>query len=95
MTTAAALTAAALDEGVSIGIPVGRRRLDHLADLGPLCPRQRIRVRASGLGPFKDRHLTRDPIGLRERVEAAWPRLPDGRLLVLRIAGVSGVCRLA
>jgi creatinine amidohydrolase/Fe(II)-dependent formamide hydrolase-like protein len=36
--------------------------------------------------PFNDRSLTRDLAVLCQRVEAAQPRLPDGRLLVLRIA---------
>ena len=43
------------------------------------------------LRPFNDRLLTRDLVELCQRVEAAQPRLPDGRLLVLCIAGV---CRL-
>lgn len=40
------------------------------------------------LRPFNDRQLTRDLVGLCQRVAAAQPRLPDGRLLVLRIAEV-------
>jgi hypothetical protein len=39
------------------------------------------------LRPFNDRRLTRDLAVLCQQVEAARPRLPDGRLLVLRIAG--------
>jgi hypothetical protein len=39
------------------------------------------------LRPFNDRRLTRDLAGLCQRVEAAQPRLPDGRQLELRIAG--------
>jgi hypothetical protein len=39
------------------------------------------------LRPFNDRRLTRDLVELCQRVEAAQPRLPDGRLLVLCIAG--------
>jgi hypothetical protein len=35
---------------------------------------------------FNDRRLTRDLTVVCQRVEAAQPRLPDGRLLVLRIA---------
>jgi hypothetical protein len=42
------------------------------------------------LRPFNDRRLTRDLAVLCQRVEAAQPRLPDGRVLVLRIAG-SGI----
>ncbi len=38
------------------------------------------------LRPFNDRRLTRDLATLCQRVDAAWPRLPDGRLLVLGIA---------
>jgi hypothetical protein len=38
------------------------------------------------LHPFNDRRLTRDLMGLCQRVEAAQPRLPDGRSLVLRVA---------
>jgi hypothetical protein len=41
--------------------------------------------------PFNDRRLTRDLMVLCQRVEAARPRLPDGRRVVLCIAGV---CRL-
>ena len=44
-----------------------------------------------GLRPFNDRRLTRDLVVLFQRVDAAGPRLPDGRVVVLRIAGV---CRL-
>ncbi len=44
------------------------------------------------LRPFNDRRLTRDLAVLCQRVEAAQPRLPDGRRLVLRNA--LG-CRLA
>jgi hypothetical protein len=40
------------------------------------------------LRPFNDRRLTRDLLELCQRVEAARPRLPDGRQLVLRISGV-------
>jgi hypothetical protein len=36
------------------------------------------------LRPFNDRRLTHDLVGLCQRVEAAQPRLPDGRKLVLR-----------
>lgn len=43
------------------------------------------------LRPFNDRRLTCDLAVLCQRVEAAQPRLPDGRRLVLRI---SGVCHL-
>jgi hypothetical protein len=43
------------------------------------------------LRPCNDRRLTRDLAGLCQRVEAARPRLPDGRVVVLRSAGV---CRL-
>jgi len=43
------------------------------------------------LRPFNDHRLTCDLATLCQRVEAAQPRMPDGRLLVLR---VSGVCRL-
>ena len=43
------------------------------------------------LHPFNDRRLTRDLALLCQRAEVAQPRLPDGRLLVLHIAGV---CRL-
>ena len=43
------------------------------------------------LRPFNDRRLTRDLVALCQQVEAAQPRLPDGRRLVVRI---SGVCRL-
>jgi hypothetical protein len=39
------------------------------------------------LCPFNDAQLTRDLVVLCQRVEAAQPRLPDGRRLVLRIAG--------
>jgi len=42
--------------------------------------------------PFNDRRLMRDLAMLCQQVEAAQPRLPDGRLLVLRIAGI---CRPA
>ena len=38
------------------------------------------------LRPFNDRRLTRDLVGLCQRVEAAQPRLPDGRKLVLWVA---------
>jgi len=38
------------------------------------------------LRPFNDRRLTRDLAGLCQRVEAAQPRLPDGRWLVVRVA---------
>lgn len=38
------------------------------------------------LRPFNDRRLTRDLVLLCQRVEAAQPRLPDGRMLMLRIA---------
>jgi len=37
--------------------------------------------------PFNDRRLTRDLAELCQQVEAAQPRLPDGRVVVLRIAG--------
>jgi hypothetical protein len=40
--------------------------------------------------PFNDRRLTSDLAKLCQRVEAARPRLPDGRLLGLRIAGACG-----
>src|SRR5262249_1595481 len=40
--------------------------------------------------PFNDRRLTRDLSKLCQRMEAAQPRLPDGRLLGLRIAGTCG-----
>lgn len=40
------------------------------------------------LRPFNDRRLTYDLATLCQRVEAARPQLPDGRVLVLRIAGV-------
>jgi hypothetical protein len=40
--------------------------------------------------PFNDRRLTHDLMVLCQRVEAAQPRLPDGRRVVLRIAG--GCC---
>ncbi len=40
------------------------------------------------LRPFHDRHLTCDLAVLCQRVEAAYPRLPDTRTLVLRIARV-------
>ena len=43
------------------------------------------------LRPFNDRRLTRDLAELCQRVEAAQPRLPDGRLFVLREASA---CRL-
>jgi hypothetical protein len=43
------------------------------------------------LRPFNDRRLMHDLVLLCQRVEAAQPRLPDGRRLVLHIAGV---CRL-
>ena len=36
--------------------------------------------------PFNDRRLTHDLVGLCQRVEAAQPRLPDGRKLVLWVA---------
>jgi len=36
------------------------------------------------LRPFNDRRLTRDLSVLCQQVEATRPRLPDGRLLVLR-----------
>ena len=39
------------------------------------------------LHPFNDRRLTRDLAGLCQRVEAAQPRLPDGRVVVLYLAG--------
>ncbi len=42
--------------------------------------------------PFNDQRLMRDLAMLCQQVEAAQPRLPDGRLLVLRIAGI---CRPA
>jgi hypothetical protein len=38
------------------------------------------------LRPFNDRRLTRDLVELCQRVEAAQPRLPDGRKLVLWVA---------
>ncbi len=38
------------------------------------------------LRPFNDRRLMCDLAVLCQRVEAAQPRLPDGQLLVLRIA---------
>ena len=41
------------------------------------------------LRPFNDRCLTRDLAGLCQRVEAARPRLPDGRWLVVRLACAS------
>jgi hypothetical protein len=41
------------------------------------------------LRPFNDRRLTRDLALLCQRVETAQPQLPDGRRLVLHIAGVS------
>lgn len=41
------------------------------------------------LRPFNDRCLTRDLAGLCQRVEAAHPRLPDGRWLVVRVACAS------
>lgn len=44
------------------------------------------------LRPFNDRRLTRDLVELCQRVDAAQPRLPDGRLLVLHFAPG---CRLA
>ncbi len=40
------------------------------------------------LRPFNDRRLTRDLVELCQRVEAAQPQLPDGRRLVLHIAGI-------
>jgi hypothetical protein len=40
------------------------------------------------LRPFNDRRLMRDLAVLCQRVEAARPRLPDGRVLVLREASV-------
>ena len=40
------------------------------------------------LRPFNDRRLTCDLAKLCQRMEAAQPRLPDGRTVVLRIAGV-------
>lgn len=48
-----------------------------------------MRIVSNGQGtvrPFNDRRLTRDLTVLCQRVEAARPRLPDGRLVVLRIA---------
>jgi hypothetical protein len=39
------------------------------------------------LRPFNDRRLTRDLVELCQRVEAAQPRLPDGRRLVLHLPG--------
>jgi hypothetical protein len=42
------------------------------------------------LRPFNDRRLTCDLAVLCQRVEAAQPRLPDGRVVVLRIAGACG-----
>ena len=44
------------------------------------------------LRSFNDRRLTRDLATLCQQVEAAKPRLPDGRLLVLHFARG---CRLA
>jgi hypothetical protein len=41
------------------------------------------------LRPFNDRRLTRDLVELCQRVEAAQPRLPDGRRVVLWIASAS------
>ena len=41
------------------------------------------------LHPFHDRQLTRDLVGLCHRVEAACPRLPNGRVLVVRVARFS------
>jgi hypothetical protein len=38
------------------------------------------------LRPFNDRRLTRDLVELCQRVEAAQPRLPDGRSVVLWVA---------
>jgi hypothetical protein len=38
------------------------------------------------LRPFNDRRLTRDLVELCQRVEAAQPRLPDGRKVVLWVA---------
>jgi hypothetical protein len=38
------------------------------------------------LRPFNDRRLTRDLAKLCQRVEAAQPRLPDGRSVALRVA---------
>jgi hypothetical protein len=38
------------------------------------------------LRPFNDRRLTRDLAVLCQRVEAARPRLPDGRSVVLQVA---------
>jgi hypothetical protein len=38
--------------------------------------------------PFNDRRLTRDLAALCEQVAAAQPQLPDGRRLVLGVAGV-------
>ena len=36
---------------------------------------------------FNDRQLTHDLVEVCQRVETARPRLPDGRWLVLRVAG--------
>ena len=44
------------------------------------------------LRPFNDRRLTRDLVELCQRVEAAKPRLPDGRTVVLWVASS---CRLS
>jgi hypothetical protein len=46
--------------------------------------RDRVRLE---LRPFNDRRLTCDLAIQCQRVDAARPRLPDGRVLVRRIAG--------
>jgi hypothetical protein len=42
------------------------------------------------LRPFNDRRLTRDLVAVCARVEAARPRLPDGRPLILAVRGAGG-----
>ena len=42
------------------------------------------------LRPFNDRRLTRDLVAVCARVEAARPRLPDGRSLILTVRGAGG-----
>jgi len=63
-----------------------------VTDYTSVRPYQQLFPSLLELHPFNDRRLTRDLVELCQREEAAQPRLPDGRLLVLCI---TGICRLS